>query len=258
MTMTSAGALAACASRGPRPTTQTVDLRKLAFLPIKEVAPKGKTGPFNYALVTPAVTGSVPPPISPGLLGMAIGQALRNSSEAAAAASRLAIGTALQPVAFSPRQVLSEALSAQFAKRSVPVEPFTDERISEVARTDWDFSKLPAGFDALLDIQIPYAGYFAEKEAGGFSPTVYVTTRILATSGGGAILEKFYYEADYRDAEGETRFFTTPKQLNTASLAQFGERSQAIREGMTSVFATIAEKMADDIDRAVKKLPKTK
>jgi hypothetical protein len=208
--------------------------------------------------VTSGPGGYVPPPITPGLLGIGLGMALRNASDAAAASARMTIGQALQPVAFNPRQVLLEALSAQFAKRSVPAEPFTDERISEVARTDWDFSKLPVGFDALLDIRIPYAGYYAEKRVGGFSPTIYVTTQILATSSGGAILEKFYYVSDYQDAEGETRFFTTPKQLNVASMAEFGERAQVIREGLTSVFATIAEKMADDIDRAVKKLPKTK
>ena len=255
----SAAVLTSCANRGPSLTSQTVDLRRIAFLPIKQHAATSEAGPFDSTLVASApAAGVFVPPITPGLLGMAIGQAWRASSEASAAASRIAIAQALVPVALDPGKVLREALTAELSRRAVPIEPLTDVRISESARTDWDFSKLPPGLDALLDIQLVYAGYFPDKGNQGFSPQIYVTSRLLHTAGSGTRLEYFQYESDFRNAEGDTRFFTAPKQLTVSSLAQINERAQFIREGVTALLLAMTEKMADDVDRAVRKLPRIK
>ena len=259
LTATSAATLTACASGGPRLTTQTVDLKRIAVFPIKEYPATAEAGPFNTALIAPAPASKAsPPPITPALLGMAIGNAMRASSDATAAASRYAIGRALVPVGLDPRNVLSEALNAKLTQRAVPVEPFSEPKASEAARTDWDFSQLPPGFDAILDVQLVYAGYFFDKENKGFSPQVYVTAQLLHTAGRGTRLESFQYESDSRSAEGYARFFTTPKSLTVPSLEQIANQAQPIREGMTAILLAIAEKLADDVDRAVKKLPQLK
>ena len=47
-------------------------------------------------------------------------------------------------------------------------------------------------------------------------------------------------------------------QLTVSSLAQINERAQFIREGVTALLLAMTEKMADDVDRAVRKLPRSK
>lgn len=247
--------VAGCANRGPRPTTQTVDIRSIGLLSIKETAPTGDTGSFNAALVLAAPNANIPPPVSPTMLGMFIGATLRASSEATAAASRSSISRALQPVGFAPREALSQALATSFSKRSLPISAVANETAGEKARTDWDFSQLPPGLDAVLDVTIDYAGYFPAKEAGGFSPTLYVSATLLSTVGRGGRLEHFYYQADHRDAEGERRFYTTPATTLVKSLDELRERGPVIRTEMTSIMSAIAEQLAIDIERAIKKLP---
>jgi hypothetical protein len=259
LALSSTVVLTSCASGGPKLTTQTVDLKRVAYLPIKEYPATAEAGPFNSIMVASAPSyGTTAPPINPTMLGIAIGQALRASSDASAAASRSSIARALADLAINPKVILHDALTTQLTNRGCPVEEFTDVRASEPARTDWNFSKLPSEFDAVLDVQLVYAGYFPDKENKGFSPQIYATSQLLHTAGKGTRLERFQYESDFRSAEGDSRFFTAPKLLTVSSLAQIAEQAQFIRYGVTALLLLMAEKMADDVDRAVKKLPRLK
>jgi hypothetical protein len=250
--------LSGCASRGATPTTPTVNLGKILWNPIRERVPSGETGPFDITLLTPrpAATTSRAPAVNPMLLGIAIGQALRASSDAKTSATKLAIANALQPLEFAPRDTLSSALRAEFVKRLLPIEGLGEDQSNDGDGAARDSTKVAPDFDAVLDIEIAGAGYFPEVEAGGFSPTLYITSRLLPASGKGKAIEEFSYEADYRDSGGDVRFFTTPKSISLSALTEVRDHSQQIREALGALVATIAERMADDIERVVKKLPR--
>lgn len=256
LTITPVLALTGCASRSTRPSLDTITINSVGLLTVKEVPASSNVGPFNYALLNPTRTAGSVAPVSAATLGMGIGLALRASSDAAAAKARTDISAALQHVEFSPRTELQKAFHEATAKRSLSIKSIEDEAASERARTDWDFAGIPPGFDALLGLQIDYCGYFFEKEAGGFSPSLYATGVLLATGGGGARLERYYYQADYRQSEGDRRFITTSPTLTVSSLEQFRLKAPSLKEGMKLLFASVAERLAEDVDRTIKKLPK--
>lgn len=249
-------ALGACANRVPVATTQSVDLNRIAFLPIKEYPAHGDAGPFKLALSAPASNYGTYPPVTPGLLGLAIGNAIRSSSEASAASSRNAIGQALAAVALDPASALQDAVTAGLARRGTVVEAITDVSTGELVRGDWKFSRLPAGADAMLDIRIQYAGYFPDKANKGYSPQIYATSQLIHTGGRGIVLESFRYEATVGDAKGRTRYFPAPAALTMGSVAQIRDAARPIRDGITALLLAMAESMADDVDRAVRKLPR--
>lgn len=247
------GTLSACANRGPRPSLETVNIRNLGLLPIKEVPPSGNIGPFGGYGGSAAATRPMVP-INPATLGIAIGQALSAASEARAAAERNQISDALRATGFVPKQSLTESLTKSLQQRAVPVTVVENELASERARADWVFGDLPLGLDAVLDVKIDYWGYYLEKEAGGYVPTMYVSAQLLATAGSGARLEKYYYRADYYQKEDDRRRLKTKPELIVPSLDQFPANASRVREAMIEMAQTVGDRLAEDADRAIKKL----
>ena len=251
----SAAGLSACASKGPKATLQNVDIRNIGWLTLKEVPATSTMGPFNTALLGTVQPVKTVAPVSPTAIGVGIAMAFRASADARALQERSRISAALQSVEFSPKEEVFKAFSASFERRSLPIAYVTDEASSERARRDWDFSGLPPGFDAVLDVQIDEFGYFYEKEAHGFSPEIYISTTLLATANGGARLERYRYQANYRTIEGERRFLITDPGLTVPQLGVFGEKAASIRDGMRALVATIADRLSEDLDRSLRKLP---
>jgi hypothetical protein len=250
--------LAGCASGRIEEAVRAVDLRKVAVLAIKEFAPDSG-GSFNTWVSTPTqaaapAKASVPVPVTPGTLGIAIGLSLRASADATKSGSDKLINDALQPLQIQPAKILAAALQAAFAKRAMQAALVQDARASELVRSDWDFELLAADDDAFLDVQIHGAGYFPVK-ALGYSPMVYVYTQLVARAKGGTRLGKYAYESDYRNAGGDVRFTKTPADMNVSALAEISSRRERIKLGVQTQLETIAELIATDLDRAMKKLP---
>lgn len=250
-----AAALSACASRGPKATIQNSNIRNIGWLSLKEAPATGTMGPFNAALLGTVQPVKTVAPVNPTNLGVAIGLALRAASDSRALQERSRISAALQAVEFSPKDEVFKALSAAFARRPLPIAYVTDEPASERARRDWDFSGLPPGFDAVLDVTVEEFGYFYEKEAKGFSPEVYISASLVATANGGKRLETYSYQANYQASAGERGFITTAPSLTVPQLGTFREHAASIRAGMRELVATIADRFSEDIDRSFKGLP---
>ena len=250
-------ALSACANRAPKSPSEMPDVRKIGLLRIKERPATGNMAPFNTVLAAPGASsgGATIAPVSPATLGMGIGLALRAASEASAAAERSAIAGALRPVEFSPRSELSSALKLAFEKRQVPIAPIEDDSTGEKARTDWDFSGISKEFDALLDIDLQYCGYYFEKKAGGYVPSVYFSATLLGTRNGGSRIERYYTQADVWPSGGERRYITTSPKLTLKTLAEFEQKKDVVREEMKALITAMAELFAEDVDRTVRKLP---
>lgn len=251
------GALAVSACAGNADTrVSTVDVKSFALLSIGERAADSNVGPFNWATLTsPASGGTVPPPVNPAAIGMGIGLSARARAAAEAAANRSAIASAIQPIAFRPKDQMTRALTEAMARRRLPFVVVDDLAISERVRSRNDFSGLPVGTDAVLDLQLDECGYFYEREAGGLSPAVSISGVLRSTVGAGR-LEKYYYQADYRASSGDRRFITTDASLTVPRLDQFTGRAAALREGLNALFGLIAERLSEDVERTVKKQPR--
>ena len=100
------------------------------------------------------------------------------------------------------------------------------------------------------------AGYYDIGKGQGFTPYVSVTARVVDTVNPGELVDEFSYSADYNDAEGSARHFTTPRDLSQPDLAAFSTNAMAIRTGLTAVFERMAVKVVDDIVRVQSKLPR--
>lgn len=252
-----AAALSACASRAPKSPSEIPDVKSIGLLRLKERPATGNLAPFNASL-SPAVAakeGGTVTPVNAATLGMAIGQALRAASDASTAADRATIVAALRPLDFSPRAELTTALTAAFERHQVPITSVEDDAAGERARTDWDFSGIPSQMDALLDIDLQYCGYYFEKKAGGFVPSVYFSAILLGTRNGGSRIERYYAQADVWPAGGERRYITTNPKLTLRTLDEFGSKRDLIRDEMRSLLAAMAELLAEDVARTVQKLP---
>lgn len=261
VTFLAAVGAAACASRGTTSAVQSVDIRNVALLAIKEWEPVGDTaGPFDpTAIKSPDANAAIWPFHSLGLSRVVaeMARSSRTAAAEAAAESRRAISLALRPIGIQPRQDLTAALERAFAKRNLPITLIADEAASKLARRRTrSFAKLPPGFDAVLDVQINPAGYFKVTETGGYSPMFFVSAQLFSIADTRTELEAFSYEADYRDAEGERRFFTTPKTLSVDSLDEIAERAPVMRSELLSIIDQIANMISSDIERALNKLPR--
>lgn len=155
------------------------------MLPLKEWPESGSTVQFNRKINPTPASGALPPPITPSLLGMTIGQAIRNSRNADVAA----LSEALDRVKFEPEPTLATAFRAEFVRRSAPIEfldsPDLAERVRKKALKD-----LPTDVDAILDVQLYSAGYYAIGKGLGFSPYFLVTAKLLDTINPGEIIEE--------------------------------------------------------------------
>jgi hypothetical protein len=245
-----AAALTACANRPPKPPPKPNPLQRIGMLPLKEW-PDAGTAQFNRSVNVAPSNQYVPPPITPQLLGMAIGASLRNARNADIAALAGAIAT----TNFEPAPTLQRALQAEFERRSVRFDTLVDPALDTRIRNE-DLKSLPSDVDAILDIQLHSVGYYPIGKGQGFTPYFSVTARLVDTINPGEIVEQFSYSGDYSPAQGESRHFTTPPALSQSDLASFASNAATIRSEMTSVFERVAAKLVDDILRVQNRQPR--
>jgi hypothetical protein len=243
--------VAACANRPPKPPLKPNALQRIGMLPLKEWPDGGSTAQFNRLNNPPPKDQYAPPPITPQMLGMAIGASLKNARNAELAR----LGAAVATTGFEPGPTLRQALQAEFERRSVRFDPIGNPALDERIRNG-ELKDLPTSVDAIVDVQIHSAGYYDIGKGQGFTPYASVTARVIDTVNSGEIFDEFSYSADYNDAEGSTRHFTTPRALSQPDLAAFSANAMAIRAGLTAVLERVAAKLVDDIVRVQNKLPR--
>jgi hypothetical protein len=243
--------LAACASRTPKPPLKPNALQRIGMLPLKEWPDAGSTAQFNRANNPAPRDQYAPPPITPQLLGMAIGASMKNARNAELAR----LGAAVAVTGFEPAPTLRQALQAECERRSARFDPIDDPALDDRIRNA-TLKELPTNFDAILDVQLHSAGYYAIGKDQGFTPYFSVTARLLDTVNPGEVVDEFSYGGDYSPADGNARHFTTPRELSQPDLASFAANAVAIRTGLTAVFERVAAKLIDDVVRVQNKLPR--
>ncbi len=241
----------ACANRPPKPPLKPNALQRIGMLPLKEWPDGGSTAQFNRANNPQPKHEYAPPPVTPQLLGMAIGASLKNARNAELAR----LGGAVATTGFEPGPTLRQALQAEFERRSARFEPIDNPALDERIRNG-ELKDLPTSVDAIVDVQMHSAGYYDIGKGQGFTPYLSVTARVVDIVNPGELVDEFSYSADYSDAEGSTRHFTTPRALSQPDLAAFSTNAVAIRTGLTAVFERVAVKLVDDIVRVQSKLPR--
>lgn len=242
--------LAACANRPPKPPLKPNTLQRIGMLPIKEWPDTG-TAQFNRTNNPPPPAAYAPPPITPQMLGMAIGASLKNARNAELAA----LGAAVATTGFEPGPALRQALQAEIERRSARFDAIDDRALDDRIRNQ-DLKVLPTSVDAILDVQMHSAGYYAIGKGQGFTPYFSVTARLVDTVNPGEVVDEFSYSSDYSEADGSQRHFTTPRALSQPDFAAFAVNAIEIQKGLAAVFERVAAKLVDDILRAQKKLPR--
>lgn len=243
--------LTACASRPPKPPLKPNELRRIGMLPIKQWPDSGGSGQFKRSSNSVLRDGYVPPPITPNMLGMAIGNALRNSKNA----DLRALSDAVVSTQFDPESTLHRTVQNEFSRRSVQIAAIGDLELAEQIHNSF-LKGMPTDVDAILDIEILGTGYYAAGGARGYTPSFQISVRIIDAINQGEIVDEFTYEGDDRQSRGDSRYFTTPAGLSQSNLGSFLDNAEYIRAGMTAVFERVAEKLVDDIARVRQRLPR--
>lgn len=243
--------LAACANRPPKPPLKPNALQRIGMLPVKEWPDSGSTAQFNRVNNPPPRDQYAPPPITPQMLGMAIGASLKNARNAELAQ----LGAAVATTGFEPAPTLRQALQAECERRSVRFDPIDSPALDERIRNS-ELKDLPTNVDAILDVQIHSAGCYAIGKGQGFTPYFSVTAGLVDTVNPGEVVDQFSYSGDYSQDDGNARHFTTLRALSQPDLATFAASAVVIRTGLKAVFERVAAKLIDDIVRAQSKLPR--
>ncbi|MCO5979368.1 hypothetical protein [Ideonella oryzae] len=110
------------------------------------------------------------------------------------------------------------------------------------------------GVDAILDVLIDGAGYYPGKQVG-YVPYLSVTARLLEAKDPSEAIDDFDYEVGYGDAKGDPRFFNSPTLL-VKTLDVFRDQAPSITQELTTVYQTVAKQIGNDINRAIRKLPR--
>jgi hypothetical protein len=243
--------LAACASK-PKVPLKPNELRAIGMLPVKEWIDKGSTAQFNpLSNPVPATMAGAPPPISPSMLGMAIGQSIRASRDA----ERMALVQAIAPVNFDPGATLLATMQRELDRRGIELVALKSGALAARVR-DNVLKELPTDVDAILDVQVYSAGYYPLGKNLGFSPYASVLARVLDTVNPGHTIEEFSYGGDSSPSDGDTRYFQLPAALVQPSLASFAGNAQTIRREFEQLFDRIGVKLVDDLARVRDKLPR--
>lgn len=228
-----------CAGSRPPEVFTPLGLRRVAMLEVPEHPASGDGVPFrNFSYATAVV----PPPVTPGLLGMAIAGALQNSRNA----ERQTLANAVALIGFDARRAVESGLRRALGEQRVDDSLVNDSENASAVRGGRP-APLPEGAGAWLDVEVTGAGYFPAKQAGGFSPMVYFSAQLRSRDPKAKILRYLDYSADHRPAEGDPRFFTSPPSLNVATLAEFGERAEALRNGLRDLVDRMCDRAARDL-----------
>jgi hypothetical protein len=231
--------LSGCASGPKAPPTPTLPLVKVGVLAIRAWQPTGEAVPFRGPAANMAGTMIF---IGPTVMNFAV------------PAGRREFAAAVASVPFDPLLAFEQRLMPALKAQGLPVVELQDPALAQAVRAG-NYKTVSEEFDALLDVQINGAGYYPAAQAGGYSPLMYVAAKLLSRSKPGEELARFGYDADYRPAEGESRFFTTPKSISASGSEMIRAKAELIRIEMDKIAARMVERMVIDVGRRIRNEP---
>jgi hypothetical protein len=223
--------LAGCASGPKAPRPPTVPLSKVGVLTVgQNLTASGDATPF---------------------FGVSMAQITFNPIAMAVAAVRAPFVNAVASVRFNAQEAIYKRLMPALLAAGLPVMALEDYQMAADVR-NYLYKGVPAEFDALLDVQVTAAGYYPASNAGGYSPMMYVVAKLLMTNKPGEEFASFNYDADYRPAQGDSRFFTTPKEISADKPEAIVQKAELIRTEMDNIAARMVERMVIDIGRRIR------
>ncbi len=241
--------LTGCAQKGPSPPPpQLQPLLRVGILPVLERATTGDAFAFvkentrQYEIPVAAAP-------SPAAAAFAIGFNI------AGAGRRARFDQSMTAVNFDPRAYFESSIAPAFRKEGIKLERVTDPQLATAYRTGKPIISSP-DLDAVLDVQITSAGYYQSDRAGGYSPMLYVVARFLSASRSDEELGRFGYDSDYRPAEGELRFYTTPQEISVATPEDIVPKAKLVRETMERISDRIIAQIIVDVDRRMRAVPR--
>jgi hypothetical protein len=226
--------LVGCASGPKAPPPPSLPLAKVAVLTVGQYYTlSGDGAPF---------------------VGMSYGQVAPDPIARIVAAARAPFFSAVASVQFGPQAAFQDRLMPALLAKDLPVVVTDDFKLAEEVRAG-NFKNVPGAFDAVLDVRVNAAGYYPASGAGGYSPMLYVVATLFSRAKPGEELMRFGYDADHRPAGGESRFFTTPKEISASSPDIIRQNAKLIRTEMDNIAARMVDRMVIDIGRRIRNEP---
>jgi hypothetical protein len=226
--------LSGCASGPKAPPPPTLPLTKVGVLVVAQsFSSSGDAAPF---------------------LGVSPAQYAINPIAQIVAAYRAGFVNAVASVRFVPQEAFQKRLAPALIAQGLPVVVLEDFQMASDVRNG-NFKAVPEGIDALLDVQVTAAGYYPASGAGGYSPMMYVVAKLLIRDKPYEEFARFSYDADYRPAQGESRFFTTPKEISADKPEAITQKAELIRTEMDNIAARMVDRMVIDIGRRIRNEP---
>lgn len=235
-----------CASRRPKPIPPALSLNSIGMLPILENPPSGGTAPFSLHQLPQPTSAYSPPPITPQLLGMAIGNAIKRSREE----NQRALANAISTIGFSAYNTINNEIESQLVERRMSLPRIASPSIAAEVR-DGKFASAPKQFDAILDIQIQSAGYSTDKKLG-FVPSLEVSLRLLYTKYAESVSYEIDYEIGSDPSDGSSNYFSIPSSLIIGNITDFEPKAATINSGMTLMCKLIVSQLLQDLTTRVK------
>jgi hypothetical protein len=81
---------------------------------------------------------------------------------------------------------------------------------------------------------------------------MYVVATLISPAKSGEQIARFNYDADHRPAEGDSRFFTTPKVISADKPETIIQKAELIRAEMDNIAARMVDRMVIDIGRRIR------
>jgi hypothetical protein len=226
--------LSGCASGPKAPPAPTLPLTRVGVLTVAQsFSVSGDAAPF---------------------LGVSAAQYAINPIAQIVAGYRAAFVNAVASVRFVPQEAFQKRLAPALIAQGLPVVVLDDFQLASDIRNG-NLKAVPEGIDALLDVQVTAAGYYPASGAGGYSPMMYVVAKLLKRDKPFEEFTRFAYDADYRPAQGESRFFTTPKEISADKPEAISQKAELIRTEMDNIAARMVERMVVDIGRRIRNEP---
>lgn len=244
--------LSACSQNPKAPPLLPHDSwQRIGVLPVREQLTTGDGVAFVKAN-TRVGARLVFIPLSPGAIVMS---AIGTAASAISQSQRVSFADQVASIGFDAQAYFNQNLLPQFEVRGVKVEALTNTEVEAAIRSD-NIAAVPKNLDAVLDIRITSSGYYPSSRAGGYSPMLYVVARLIPSSGRWEHVERFGYDSDYRAAEGELRFYTTPPGISVADSSELSQKAAEVRTAMENVSSKMLSQIVTDTDRRMKNLPR--
>jgi hypothetical protein len=246
--------LGGCAQKPTLPAPPTQALTRVAVLPVKMWPANGDAVSFNG--VTSGAGGVVFVPSNAAAVGPAV---VGTGLSLLMSLPKRRLAEAVFEVRFDAQAAVEKRLWPTLQSQRLPVVIVDDPAVVNGFRAG-DFKGVPAdvvaksldGVDAVLDVQITSAGYYPADRAGGYSPMMYVVATLRPRDKPFEELARFSYDADYRPAEGETRFFTTPQEISADKPDTIRQKAELVREQMDAIAVRMVERIVTDVGRRIR------